>query len=206
MRRPMSSTGRRTSSVLAGLSMTGISSGSSASSGGKSSIRFATMCMMPGFTLQFAADADKARAENQRPEALEFFRPDNDVGDDAAFGQVVAQEGNQVCFQRHCQRSVIMDDMFAQRHGRRRAPGRGQAGVVATVFFIYVLNHLLAALMLEIDIDIRRLAPFRRDGALEKKIGHRRVDRGDADAVADGGIGRRSSGPGIKCPDRAQMA
>ena len=141
MRRPMSSTGRRTSSVLAGLSMTGISSGSSASSGGKSSMRFATMCMMPGFTLQFAADADKARAENQRPEALEFFRPDNDVGDDAAFGQVVAQEGNQVCFQRHCQRSVIMDVRpAAWAAGRRRAPGRGQAGAGATVFFIYILR------------------------------------------------------------------
>lgn len=168
MRRPMSSTGRRTSSVLAGLSMTGISSGSSASSGGKSSMRFATMCMMPGFALQFAADADKARAENQRPEALECFRPDNDVGDDAAFGQMVAQEGNQVCFQRHCQRSVIMDDMFAQRHGRRGDVGLPVSArpVWSRPYFLY--TYLIISSRRSCSKSTSISGGLRRSGEMER--------------------------------------
>ena len=48
--------------------------------------------------------------------------------------------------------------------------GRGQAGALAAVFLVDVLDDLLAPLMLEIDVDVGRLAPLRGDEALEQKI------------------------------------
>ncbi len=55
-----------------------------------------------------------------------------------------------------------------------------------------ILHHLLAPLMFEIDVDIGRLQPFGGDEALEQQIDLGRIDRGDAEHVADGGVGRRS--------------
>ncbi len=66
--------------------------------------------------------------------------------------------------------------------------GRGEPGAVAPVAPIDVLDHLLAPLMLEIDVDVGRLAPLGRDEALEQKIGALGIDLGDAEAVADGGV------------------
>src|SRR3546814_18631540 len=57
------------------------------------------------------------------------------------------------------------------------------------------LDHLLAALMLEIDIDVGRLAPFLADEALEQQIVARGVDRGDAEYITDGTIGRAATPP-----------
>lgn len=54
------------------------------------------------------------------------------------------------------------------------------------------LNDLLAPFMLEVDIDIRLLVAFLADEALEEKVVGRRVDRGDAENIADGAIGGRS--------------
>ena len=71
--------------------------------------------------------------------------------------------------------------------------GGGEAGPVAAVAGIDILNHLLAPLMLEIDVDIRRLLAFRRDEALEQEIDLGRIDIGDGEAVADGGIGGRAA-------------
>ena len=48
--------------------------------------------------------------------------------------------------------------------------GRGEAGALAAVFLVDVLDHLLAPLVLEIDVDVGRLAPLLRDEALEQKI------------------------------------
>ena len=59
-------------------------------------------------------------------------------------------------------------------------------GAAATVFLIDILDHLLAPLMLEIDIDIGRLAAFRRDKALEQQVDQGRVDLGNADGETDG--------------------
>ena len=47
--------------------------------------------------------------------------------------------------------------------------------------------------MLEIDVDVGRLAPLRRDEALEQQIGAVGIDLGDAEAEADRGIGRRAA-------------
>ena len=46
--------------------------------------------------------------------------------------------------------------------------------------------------MLEIDVDVGRLQPLLGDKALEQQIDLGRIDRGDAEDVADGGIRRRS--------------
>ena len=79
---------------------------------------------------------------------------------------------------------------------RARAIGRhrgGEAGALAPVAPVDVLDHLLAPLVLEVDIDIGGLVALGRDEALEQKIEARRVDLGDPEAVANGGIGRRAA-------------
>ncbi len=71
--------------------------------------------------------------------------------------------------------------------------GGGDAGAFAPVFAVDILNDLLAPLVLEIDVDVGRLAPLRRNEALEQEIGAVGVDLGDAEAEAHGGIGRRAA-------------
>ena len=71
--------------------------------------------------------------------------------------------------------------------------GGGDAGALAAVFAVDVLDHLFAPLVLEIDVDVGRLAPLRRDEALEQEIGAVGIDLGDAEAEADRGIGRRAA-------------
>ena len=71
--------------------------------------------------------------------------------------------------------------------------GGGDAGALAAVFAVDVLDHLLAPLVLEIDVDVGRLAPLRRDEALEQQIGAVGIDLGDAEAEAHRGIGRRAA-------------
>jgi hypothetical protein len=62
--------------------------------------------------------------------------------------------------------------------------GGGEAGTMAAVALVDVLDHDLASLMLEIDVDVRRLAAVGRDEALEQEIDPRRIDFSDAEAVA----------------------
>ena len=71
--------------------------------------------------------------------------------------------------------------------------GGGEPGAVAAIALVDVLDHLLAPLVLEIDVDVRRLAPLGGDEALEQQVDLGGVDGGDAEAVADGGIGRRAA-------------
>ena len=47
--------------------------------------------------------------------------------------------------------------------------------------------------MLEIDVDVRRLLPLRRDEAFEQEVDLGRVHIGDGEAVADGGVCRRAA-------------
>ncbi len=67
-------------------------------------------------------------------------------------------------------------------------------GVVAAVGVVDGLNDLFAALVLEIDVDVRRLAALRGEEALEEQVAARRIDRRDAEAVADGAV-RRAAAP-----------
>jgi hypothetical protein len=55
------------------------------------------------------------------------------------------------------------------------------------------LDHLLAPLMLEIDIDIRQLLVFSGDEALEEQATSYRIDGGDAKHIPDGGVGGRAA-------------
>ena len=71
--------------------------------------------------------------------------------------------------------------------------GGGDAGALAAVFFVDVLDHLLAPLVLEIDVDVGRLVALGGDEALEQQVAAHRVDLGDAEAIADGGIGGRAA-------------
>ena len=47
--------------------------------------------------------------------------------------------------------------------------------------------------MLEIDVDVGRLQPLLGDEALEQQIDLGRIDRGDAEHIADGGVRRRAA-------------
>ena len=95
------------------------------------------------------------------------------------------------------------DGVFAQAEGladladRRTAAvaddGRRDTGALAAVFAVDILDHLLAPLVFEIDVDVGRLAPLRRDEALEQEVGAVGIDLGDAEAEADRGIGGRAA-------------
>jgi hypothetical protein len=58
--------------------------------------------------------------------------------------------------------------------------------MIAAVGFEHPLHHDLAALVLEVDIDVRRLPTLLGDEALEQQIVALRIDRGNAEHVADG--------------------
>ena len=62
----------------------------------------------------------------------------------------------------------------------------------AAIFRVDVLDHLLAALMFEIDVDVRRLVAFGRDEAIEQQCRLFRVHLGNPETIANGGIGGRS--------------
>ena len=84
--------------------------------------------------------------------------------------------------------------------------GRAQSGVVAAVLLEDPLHDDLAPLVLEIDVDVRRLAAFLRHEALEQQVIPRGIDGGDAQHVADGASSRRCRGPGRGCPSSARSA
>ena len=65
--------------------------------------------------------------------------------------------------------------------------------MLAAVFVEDVLDHLLAPLVLEIDVDVGRLAALRRDEALEEEVGALGAHVGDPEAIADGGVRRRAA-------------
>jgi hypothetical protein len=69
----------------------------------------------------------------------------------------------------------------------------GQRGAVAAVLGVDVLDDLLAPLVLEVDVDVGRLVALAADEALEQQRHARRVDLGDAQAVADRRVGRRAA-------------
>ncbi len=80
--------------------------------------------------------------------------------------------------------------------GAARAVGAdhsGEAGAVAAVFAVDVLDHLLALLMLKIDVDVWRLVALAADEALEQEVDVGGIDIGDAEAIAHGRIRRRAA-------------
>ena len=71
--------------------------------------------------------------------------------------------------------------------------GGAQAGAVAAVFLVDVLDHLFAPFMLEIDVDVGRLLALLGDEAFEQEVGVGRIDRGDRQAIADRAVGGRAA-------------
>ena len=67
-----------------------------------------------------------------------------------------------------------------------------QGGAVAAITGIDILDHLFAPLMLEIHIDVGRLAPLGGKETLEQQIHLGGINRGDTQQIADHGIGRRA--------------
>ena len=61
--------------------------------------------------------------------------------------------------------------------------------MLAAVALVHVLQHLLAVTVREVDVDVGRLVAVVAQKSLEEEIELDRVDGGDADAEADGGVG-----------------
>src|SRR5690606_22330838 len=62
---------------------------------------------------------------------------------------------------------------------------RDHRGVAPPVASVDVLDHLLAALVLDVEIDVRRLRALAAEETLEEQVHAHRIDRGDAEAEAD---------------------
>ena len=65
--------------------------------------------------------------------------------------------------------------------------------MMAAIFVVDVLDHLLAALVLEVDVDVRWLLALLGDETLEQKIDLLGIDLGDLEAVTNDRIGRRAT-------------
>ena len=82
----------------------------------------------------------------------------------------------------------------ADRHPRPVADHVGHlGGVVAAVGVVDPLDDLLAAVGVEVDVDVGLLVAVRGDEPLEGQPVEDRVDRGDAEGVADRRAGRRAA-------------
>ena len=84
-------------------------------------------------------------------------------------------------------------DVADRRAGAIMDDGGGDGRMVAAVFFVDILDHLLAPLMLEIDVNIGRLIARGADEAREQQAVADRIHLGDAKAVADHGIRGRAA-------------
>ena len=71
--------------------------------------------------------------------------------------------------------------------------GGGNGGAVVAVCFIDVLNDLLAPLVLEVHVNVGRLAALPADETLEQQLAFFGVYGGDAQAKTHGRIGRRAA-------------
>ena len=67
------------------------------------------------------------------------------------------------------------------------------AALRAAVAVVDVLNDLLAVLMREIDVDVGNFLALFGHEAFEEQIHADRIDRGDAERVADRGVRRRTA-------------
>ena len=65
--------------------------------------------------------------------------------------------------------------------------------MVAAVGLEDPLHDDLAPLVLEVDVDVRRLAALLRDEALEQQVVALGIDGGDAEHIADGAVGGRAA-------------
>ena len=95
-------------------------------------------------------------------------------------GDVLGQAQNLADFADGAARAVMHD-------------GRADRGAMAAVASIDVLDHFLAPLVLEIDVDIGRLVAVCRNEAGEQEFALVRIDLGDAEAKAHRAVRRRAA-------------
>src|SRR5262249_38343562 len=69
----------------------------------------------------------------------------------------------------------------------------GEGGAVAAVLAVEVLDDFLAALVFEVDVDIRRFVALLADESFEEQVAAVRVDGGDTKTEANGGVGGRAA-------------
>ena len=67
------------------------------------------------------------------------------------------------------------------------------AGPLAAVFLVEILQDFLAALVLEVDVDVGGFVPLAADEPLEEEVHPLGIDGGHAQAKADGRVGRRAA-------------
>jgi hypothetical protein len=79
------------------------------------------------------------------------------------------------------------------RLGAVRRDNAGECGPITPVLSVDVLHDLLPPLMLEIDVDVRRLLALFAHEAFKQDIHSCGVDFSDAQAVADGGVRGRAT-------------
>ena len=65
--------------------------------------------------------------------------------------------------------------------------------MMAAVSVVDVLDHLLAAIVFEVDVDVRRFLALLGDETLEQKVDLFGIDLGNTEAVADYRIRRRAT-------------
>src|SRR3546814_14289608 len=86
-----------------------------------------------------------------------------------------------------------LGDLAMRAAGAIMDDGGGNARAVAAIARIDILHHLLAPLVLEIDVDVGRLAAILGHEAREEQVMLQGVDRRDAKQEADDRIGGRSA-------------
>ena len=84
-------------------------------------------------------------------------------------------------------------DIAQRAAGAIADDGGAERRPVAAIGVVDPLDDFLAPLVLEIDIDVGRLFAFLRDEALEQQVVALGIDGGDAEHIADRGIGRRAA-------------
>ena len=65
--------------------------------------------------------------------------------------------------------------------------------MLAAIARVHILQHTLPFAVGEVDVDVRRLGALLAQEALEEQLELDRVHRRDAEAVADGAVGRRAA-------------
>ena len=142
---------------------------------------------MPREALEFAGQLQgQAQAPVRRIEPLlagallaHRLRPDRSHGE---------QPVDRVLAQSHGPAGVAQRAAHAIAHHRR-----GQPGPLPAVLAVDVLDDLLAAVVLEVHVDVGHFVALGGDEALEEQVDAVRVDRGDLQAVAHRRVGGRAA-------------
>ena len=197
MPRPSTSTfmNRNVSMSSLSHSITWRSAIAAGSIGTSSSSRSRVSTKPPGCWREMAGEADQGLGELERQAQAAVLQVEVElrrvVVGDAAFGpdrDLAGERAGDVLGQ-----AERLADVAHRAAGAVADHGGAERGAVAAVGVVDPLDHLLAPLVLEIDVDVGRLAAGGGDETLEQQAGADRVDRGDAEHVADRAVRRAAA-------------